>query len=598
MELRKYWDVLRRRNRLFLIVMGGIVTLTLIWAFSATRIYKATAKVLIKIQDAPTSVSSFVPHDLGKLEFTTSGNAAGTVIEMINNNDSLNKMIDDLGLMKRNGAPFSSIELLDSSLLNLSINNTGVKIAQVTNSDVIEIIGFSKDPALAVKISNTVAYNTFDMLVNINRDGIEHTIDILTKETSRLKYLVTDSEDIIKKYKINNEAVSLDEKISAYMSQLVTTELSMIKMSTEKNITHPDLRAALEQIAHIKSQLKEIPVKQFDLSQLQRISTSINTVYTTLLSDLEKAKILKEMSISNILVIENAKIPGATKKYYIYFPRKKLMLFLSLIIGSFLGVIVVFFVEYIDDTIKSSNELKAWTGQKVLATIDLLKEPEVFPPEASSPIFNAINDLWFSIIIDIKSHENKKQPRILTVTSYGDKEGKSLVTAYLGFLLSKIGFKTLIIDFNLDNPNPLLSKVFEQTLEREGVERGLTDFVANAKENKIDNLQIFNKLDDNLYFLPTNLTSEQNIPLIRNSSYILNLIEIANNEFDMIVFDSSPLSKSKESFFIASESDAAILVVEAGKYQLENILWAIHELNESGVVIAGLVLNKHKCISR
>lgn len=597
MELRKYWDVLRRRNRLFLIVMGGIVTLTLIWAFSAARIYKATAKVLIKTQDATTSLNSIVPSALTKLEFTTSGNAAGTVIEMINNNDSLNNMIDDLRLMKRNGIPFSSIELLDSSLLNLSINRTGVKIAQVTNSDIIEIIGFSTDTALAVKISNTVAYNTLKMLENINRDGIEKTIDILTKETSRLKYLVTDAEEIVKKYKINNEAVSLDEKVTAYMTELVTTELSIAKMSTEKNVNHPDLRAALEQIAHIKSQFKNIPVKQYDLSELQRITTSIYTVYATLLSDLEKAKVLREMSFSNLIVIEKAKIPDAIKKYYIYFPKKKLMLLLSLIIGSFLGVIVVFFVEYIDDTIKNSNELKAWTGQKVLAAITLLKEAEVFPPRASSPIYNAINDLWLSIIIDTKSHENKKQPRILTVTSYGEKEGKSLVTAYLGFLLSKIGFKTLIIDFNLDNPNPLLSKVFKQTLERGGVERGLTDFVSAARENKIDNLQIFNKLDDNLYFLPTSLTSEQHIPLVENSSYILNLIESAKNEFDMIVFDSSPLSKSKEPFFIASESDAAILVVEAGKYQLENILWAIHELNESGVIIAGLVLNKHKSIS-
>ena len=77
--------------------MGGIVTLTLIWAFSAARIYKATAKVLIKTQDATTSLNSIVPSALTKLEFTTSGNAAGTVIEMINNNDSLNNRKREAG---------------------------------------------------------------------------------------------------------------------------------------------------------------------------------------------------------------------------------------------------------------------------------------------------------------------------------------------------------------------------------------------------------------------------------------------------------------------------------------------------------------------
>lgn len=580
--------MLWRRKRLLGLVAGGIVFLTLIWAFSATPVYKATSKVLIKMQDTSASLSSIIPSSIGKFEFTSSGNAADTVIEMIDNKDSLDDMISDLKLMKGNGLPFSSLELLNPGFLKLSVNKTGVQVAQITNSDIIEISGFSKYPALAVKISDTVTNNTLKAIGNINRDAVEHTIDILTQETSRLKRLITDSEETIKNYKINNEAVNLDEKISTYTTQFINTELSIIKMSVEKKEDHPDLKAALRQIAYIKNELKIIPEKQFELGDIQRINTSINSVYTTLLSDLEKAKVLKALSITNILVIEKAKIPNITKKYYIYFPKKKLMLILALVIGGFLGVITVFFIEYLDDTIKNSDELKMWTGQKVLASIPWLKETEIFPPKDASSIFKAVNDLWLSIIMDATYQENKKKYQVLTVTSYGEKEGKSLVVAYLGFLLSKNGLKTLIIDFNLNNPS--LSQLYKTNDEQ--VDTGLPDFMADAKVSKMAETRIFNKLDDYLYFLPNGFRTEQHITLIKNSLYVSNIIELAKNEFDMILIDSSPLSKSKEPFFMASKSDAAILVVEACKYQIENILWSIHSLNESGVTIAGVVLNK------
>lgn len=592
MELRRYWEVFWRRKQLFALLTGGVVFLTLVLAFTATPVYKASAKVLIKTQDITTSLTSTVSPSPGKLDYTINTNISGTVREMIENNDSVRRMIEDLNLLKKNGKPFSSIELLDPSFINLFINKTGVKIAQITESDVIQITGFSKDPAVAVKISNTLTSNFLKMLENLNREEISKTIDILTKESSRLKSLVEDSEEIVKRYKLNNMAINIDEMATSYTSQLVTTELSIVKMTTEKKEEHPDLRAALEQIARIKSELKDIPAKQIELARLQRINTALGNVYTSLLSDLEKAKVLKSMSITNMLVIERAQIPDTSKYIYIYFPKKKNMLLLALIIGSFMGVIVVFFAEYIDDTIKSPQELKAWTGQKNLATIPLLKNTELFPPKKTTPIFNAISDLWLSIKIEPKNQENTEYPRMLTITSYGEKEGKSLVAANLGLLLSSNGHKTLIIDFNLTDS--FLSKLYTQSPEKRPAEKGLADFVASAKENAASDLQIFKKLDDNLYFLPTGLVGGHEIALIKSSPYLFDLIELVKKDFDVVIVDTSPLNSSKEPFFIAKESDVTILVVEAGKYQLENILWAIDELNEAGVFIAGAVLNKLK----
>lgn len=592
MELRRYWEVFWRRKHLFAFITGGVIFLTLILAFTATPVYRASTKVLIKTQDITTSLSSTVPQSQGKLDYTTYTNIPGTVREMIENNYSLRRMIEELNLLKANGKPFSGLELMDSSLVNLFTNKTGVKITRISESDVIQITGLSKDPAVAVKISNTLTSNFLKMLENLNREEIGKTIDFLTKESSRLKSLVEDSEEIVKQYKLNNMAINIDEMATSYTSQLVSTELSIAKMTAEKKEEHPDLRAALKQIALIKEELRDITLKQVELARLQRINIALSNVYTSILSDLEKARVLKSMSITNMLVIENAQIPETSKKLYIYFPKKKIMLFLALIIGSFMGIIVVFFAEYLDDTIKNPEELKAWTGQKVLATIPLLKNTELFPPKKSTPIFTAVSDLWLSIKIEAKNQDDPKHPRMLTVTSYGDKEGKSLVAANLGLLLSGNGYKTLIVDFNLTNS--FLSELYTQPHEKRLPEKGLADFIASSKVNAASALEIFKKLDNNLYFLPTGLTDRHEIALIKSSPHLFELIELAKKDFDVIVVDASPLNSSKETFLIAKESDATVLVVEAGRYQLEHIRWAIDELNEAGVFIAGAVLNKLK----
>ena len=177
------------------------------------------------------------------------------------------------------------------------------------------------------------------------------------------------------------------------------------------------------------------------LSKLQGMNTALTNVYTSLLADLEKAKILKAMSITNFMVIEKAQIPDTSKKYYKYFPKKKKMLALALIIGSFLGVIAVYFKEYIDDTIKSPRELKAWTGQKVLATIPMLKNTEMFPPTEVLPILEALSDLWLSIKIAATTQENTKYPRILTVTSYGKRRERALFLQTLAFCCQKMATK-------------------------------------------------------------------------------------------------------------------------------------------------------------
>lgn len=588
MELRKYWEVLWRRRRLCLMTMGGIVLLTLAWAFSVSPVYQATTKILIKMQDTASLINSTVPSALGKLEFTTYSNAVKTVIEMIKTHEALNRMIHDMGLTKKNGKPFSSIELLETNLIHLTLNPIGVRIHQITNSDIIEIDGFSKDPELAVRLSEQLSANALHIFNKLNREAIAATIDVLRLEIARIEKLTRDADDTIKRYKIDHDAVNLNEKIENYTSQLVTTEMSIISLSTEKKESHPDVRAALDQIAYLRKELTGIPEKQTEITRLQRIQSALNGVYIALVEDLEKAKLMHALSIANIAIIDRAVIPEEIKKYYIYFPKKKLMLFLSMVIGGFLGVIAAFMAEYLDDTVKNAHELQAWTKQKVLAAIPWSNRAEHLGEKV---ILQAVNDIWLAILLDMKQKVKMGEPKVICITSYGEKEGKSTIAAHLGYLLSRIGYRTLLIDCNFTDP--FLAAMLRKHLAADIDQENSTLSPAASDEMTEDHFRISQTDIENLFFLHPHFAKPDQPWIMENYRSILQRIGMAKQKFDKIVIDLSALNACKYPSFIAAESDMTLLVVEARKHQIEHILWALQELQESGVQ-PGLVLNKYQ----
>jgi uncharacterized protein involved in exopolysaccharide biosynthesis/Mrp family chromosome partitioning ATPase len=588
MELRKYWEVLWNRKRLFVLTMGGIVLFTLIWAFSVSPIYQATTKILIKMQDTASLINSTVPSTLGKLEFTTYSNAVTTVVEMIKTHEALNDLIRDFGLTKKNGEPLSSIELLDANPIHLTFNPIGVRIHQITNSDIIEIDGFSKDPGLAVRLSERISANALHIFNKLNREAIATTIDVLGLEIARIEKLIRDADDTIKRYKIDHDAVNLNEKIENYTSQLVTTEMSIINLSVEKKESHPDVKAALDQIAYLRKELKEIPEKQTEISRLQRMQSALNDLYIALIGDLEKAKLMRALSIANIAILDRAMIPEDIRKYYIYFPKKKLMLFLSMVIGGFLGIINVFMAEYLDDTVKNAHELQARTQKKVFAAIPW---SDGFEYLDENGILQAVNDMWLAALLDRKQQAKMGEPKMICITSYGEKEGKSTLAAHLSFLFSRIGFKTLLVDCNFTDP--FLSEMLRTHLAVDADEKNGTSFSAASDEMTKEDFEIIQTDIEHLFFYhPCSAGDDKPLP-VENYRSILDMIAGAKENFDKMVIDLSALNISKYPSFIAGESDLTILVVEIRKHQIERIQWAIRELHESGAQ-TGLVVNKWK----
>lgn len=576
MELKKYWRILVRRKVLFFSIFGGIVLVSLFLGFSFTPIYYASSRVLIKNTDPNTTIVSSMPTNAGKINYIETTNALGNMQALIENDTSIGKVIKDLNLSS-GGKPYACMEFLNPGLATLLRNKRGVKVKQVSDTEIFEITGYSPDVAEAENISNAVVANFRRLNMKINRKEVNGVVSLLQRETKKIKDTLAFFENAIKDYQVKHEVIAIESKSSEMATQLISLESSLAKMVSEKEMEHPDVAAALRQIAAMRSELLKIPEIQINYNTIKRISDSMVDTYKSLLSDLEKAKILRAMNITNVSVLERAQISPLHKKYNTYFPRKKIMLMLGIMLGSTLGAFVVFVKEYLDDTIKEPEDVRDMLAQPLLGILPGNNQP-VFPRSLSPQFTGKVS----GTMLGIKHVMNGKPPKFLTITSFGKGEGKTTLSSCLGYLTAESGTKTLLVDFGIDAPK--IHNYFEVS----SPEIGLIDCIQSGKkpEDALVKLK-----GDNLFLLSMGKSSPVGISL--NSKKLQEFFSGLQAMFDVIIYDTPSFEDGFEYALTAYGLDNVIVIIEANKSSGEQIQRELAFLKGKGINLVGVVLNKY-----
>ena len=279
------------------------------------------------------------------------------------------------------------------------------------------------------------------------------------------------------------------------------------------------------------------------------------------------AAISKEASVE---VIDNA-VPGMRPVR----PRKGLNIALGAIAGLLLGVGLAFFIEYLDTSVKTIDDVEQALGAPVLGVIpqnvtSLLKEG----PE--SPHAEAYRVLRTNLLFSRKD----ANLRTVTVVSGGAGEGKSTTLFNLATIFAQQGSRVLIVDSDLRRPS--LHKLFNvaNTL-------GLTNYL--LKQNKLEEV-IQTTQVPTLDFLPSGKLPSSSLGIL-NSSAMRAFIDEAKSRYDFVFFDSPPIMGVSDASVLASEVDLAILVVQYRKYPQQMTLRAKQMVEKVGGRLMGVVLN-------
>lgn len=424
----------------------------------------------------------------------------------------------------------------------------------------------------------------YNQVKNVKKDQLE-TITAITENASveSLNRQILQAEqkisELSKKYgpkhprmiTAKNELSGLKTKKYQELEKVVETIKNEYLLARENE---RDLKKLLDQTKFDAAQLGE---KSIQLGILQRKVDTNRYLYDALIKKMKEKGITERSQAVNVWIIESAQIPKLPAK-----PRKKRNILLGIILGLFGGIGLAFFFEYLDNTVKTPEDVEEKFDVPVLTAIDLLKDKkqtvvENVLTDSSSLIAESFKGLRTSIFLSSAD----TPPKTILITSITPGEGKSSISACLASSIAQAGKKVLLIDADMRKPVQHKNFVLENTIGLSSLLAGISDDTETAVLNPFENLDLITSgpVPPN----PSELLSSKKIEV---------LIKEAQQDYDMIIIDTPPLASVTDPLILSKLVDSVIIVTWAGKTTYEMLGKGIKQLREINAPVSGVVLNR------
>ncbi|MCF7674292.1 MAG: polysaccharide biosynthesis tyrosine autokinase [Akkermansiaceae bacterium] len=293
-----------------------------------------------------------------------------------------------------------------------------------------------------------------------------------------------------------------------------------------------------------------------------------------MLQQMRIRKIAEEISqkmLSQSIIVHDDPVASQTPVS----PNVTLNLILGAVVGLIFGVGIAFFLEYIDTSVKSLEDVERYLQVPVLAVIP--RDVGVLHKQSGmSPDAEAYRILRTNIEFNRKNPEDNS----ITVVSGGVGEGKSTTLVNLAYVCAQGGYTTLMIDADLRRPR--LHTFFDINNSV-----GLTNYLTT--ELMLEDV-ILQTPVDNLYFMPSGILPADAAGIL-NSRRMSELIQDVKQRFDLVLVDSPPILGVSDASVLASEVDLTMIVVQHRKLPRNMLLRVKHAVENVGGNVIGVVLN-------
>lgn len=320
--------------------------------------------------------------------------------------------------------------------------------------------------------------------------------------------------------------------------------------------------------------------KEFELVKLERDVETNRQLYEVFLTRHKETNLASDSDVTNITVVDLAKPPLQASK-----PKKKLIIAAAIMAGLFIGVLLAFLLEYLENTFRTPEDVENKLGLPILGVIAALaldkksgETPErhaFTSPE--SPFVEALNAVRTGVMFA----NIDKPPKIIMVTSSVANEGKTTLCSNLALTFSHTG-RTLLIDGDL-------RKQHSSKVPGRHSRLGLADLVAGdatAKECIINDSDV-----ENLYYMSGGTPSPKPLELL-SSKRLANLLGKLRDSFEHIIIDSAPVLPVSDSLVLGNLADEVILVVKADETTDAMANESVKRLYSAHVVPLGVVLQQ------
>ncbi len=267
-------------------------------------------------------------------------------------------------------------------------------------------------------------------------------------------------------------------------------------------------------------------------------------------------------------------------------PRVLLNTLLAALVGLLIGLGIAFTLEYLDDTVKSTNDVEAVTGLATLGTIVKMKSARgrreiyqlatlLYPRGPAAEAYRTLRtNLEFAAV--------DEPVRTLLVTSSIPGEGKTTTAGNLAVAYAQADRRVILVDADLRKPG--VHRLFGLPNSR-----GLTTLL-RSDESTIDDVAQATE-QDNLRIITTGQLPPNPAELLasrRMRTILANLADAA----DLVIVDSPPLQAVTDAAILASVTDGTLLVIDAGRIRRGAAGHGREALAKAGARVLGAALNR------
>ncbi len=333
------------------------------------------------------------------------------------------------------------------------------------------------------------------------------------------------------------------------------------------------VNASIDKHFDVLDELLDKSLKQGSLDMELRATPK---AYSSLLDSLCQLAVAEASTLSQARNIEPAVRPLLPAH-----PKKALISVLGMFAGLMLGLCLAFIKEYLDDSIRTAEDVKVLKPMAFVGTVPRFeadRTPLILGLDARDPLCEFYRTIQTRI--HVVEHLRKRPLHSLMITSTGREEGKSTTAANLGISIAQDGKKVVIVDMDLDQPS--LNTYFD--LQNNA---GLADVLQNRTS-----------LDEAIQ--PTSVNGLSIIPngpqfqdrgALTESEEADQLISSLQARYDLVILDSAPLLVERDALVRARRVDGLVVVLESEKTSRRDVCELMEVMAQAHIEPLGFVLN-------
>ena len=439
-------------------------------------------------------------------------------------------------------------------------------------------------------------------------EDIDKRIQELESKREQLKVRYTD--EYVEVRAVNKEIekqLNIRERTQKEVTEKIESEGVKLERNAEREVLN-SIRAQLEAAQKRESELRSAYQREASSANVQG---QAETRLTTLTREIETNRKLldtyfqrqKELELTissskpeNLKISNHAQTPLAPIG-----PNRTRNIFIAFLMSLAAGIGLAFLLDYLDDSVKSSDDIGRHLGLPTLALIPFQNAVDkrrlslpakngnvtstalVALEDQRSPAAEAYRHLRTSLLFSSAG----KPPQTILVTSSQPAEGKTTTAVNTAITLAQSGADVVIIDCDLRRPR------LHQHFGLENIS-GLTNYLSGEK-NTDDLLKKFPGLP-NLKVITSGPIPPNPAELL-SSGEMKNLLQFLKGNFKHIIIDSPPAISFTDAAILSTIVDGVVLVALSGKSSIHLIRRFKQRLGTIGARIYGVVLNGIKANS-